>query len=111
LREGSNSAASNSNAAADFSDAYGLKKLGVENCKPFFTRGHLIDMVGVRGRMMEAGEEIGVADISSALQKQNIAEADIKPGDAIFFHTGWSSLRGKNNDKGPALRIGRLHGC
>ena len=30
----------NGHVAADFSDAYGLKKLGVENCKPFFTRGH-----------------------------------------------------------------------
>ena len=89
----------NGHAAADFSDAYGLKKLGVENCKPFFTRGHLIDMVAVKGRMMEAGEEISVADVRAALLKQNIAEADIKPGDAIFFHTGWGSLWGKNNDK------------
>jgi len=89
----------NGHAASDFSDAYGLKKLGVENCKPFFTRGHLIDMVAVKGRMMEAGEEISVADVRAALQKQNIAEADIKPGDAIFFHTGWGSLWGKNNDK------------
>ena len=89
----------NGHAASDFSDAYGLKKLGVENCKPFFTRGHLIDMVAVKGRMMEAGEEISVADVRAALQKQSIAETDIKPGDAIFFHTGWGSLWGKNNDK------------
>ena len=89
----------NGHAAADFSDAYGLKKLGVQNCKPFFTRGHLVDMVAVKGRMMEAGEEISVADVRAAFQKQNIQEADVKPGDAIFFHTGWSSLWGKNNDK------------
>ena len=89
----------NGHAAADFSDAYGLKKLGVENCKPLFTRGHLIDMVAVKGRMMEAGEEISVADLRAGLQKQNMSEADFKPGDAIFFHTGWSSLWGKNNDK------------
>jgi kynurenine formamidase len=89
----------NGHAASDFSDAYGLKKLGVENCKPFFTRGHLIDMVAVKGRMMEAGEEISVADLRAGLQKQNMSEGDFKPGDAIFFHTGWSSLWGKNNDK------------
>ena len=35
----------NGHAAAEFCDPYGLKKLGVENCKPFFTRGHLIDML------------------------------------------------------------------
>ena len=39
----------NGHAAADFSDAYGLKKLGMENCKPFFTRGHLVNMVGLKG--------------------------------------------------------------
>jgi kynurenine formamidase len=84
---------------ADFSDAYGLKKLGVQNCKPFFTRGHLVDMVAVKGRMMEAGEEITVADIRAAFQKQSMSESDVKPGDAIFFHTGWSSMWMKNNDK------------
>ena len=51
----------NGNSAADFSDAYGLKKLGIEHCKPFFTRGHLVDMVGLKGRMMEVGEVISVA--------------------------------------------------
>ena len=89
----------NGNAAVDFSDAYGLKKLGVENCKPFFTRGHLIDLVPVKGRMMEAGEEITVSDIRAALQKQNMQESDVKPGDAIFFNTGWSAMWKKNNDK------------
>jgi kynurenine formamidase len=89
----------NGHAASDFSDAYGLKKLGVEHCKPFFTRGHLVDMVPVKGRMMEAGEEISVADVRAALQKQNMQESDIKPGDAIFFNTGWGTLWKKNNDK------------
>jgi kynurenine formamidase len=28
-----------------------------------------------------------------------MSDADFKPGDAIFFHTGWSSLWSKNNDK------------
>jgi kynurenine formamidase len=89
----------NGHTVADFSDAYGLKKLGVENCKPFFTRGHLVDLVPVKGRMMEAGEEITVADLRAALGKQNMQESDIKPGDAIFFNTGWGSLWKKNNDK------------
>ena len=48
---------------------------------------------------MEAGEEISVADLRAALQKQNMSESDIKPGDAIFFNTGWGSLWRKNNDK------------
>ena len=89
----------NGHAAADFSDAYGLKKLGVEKMKPLFTRAHLIDMVALKGGMMDAGQEITSADIKAALAKQNIAESDIKPGDAIMFHTGWGSLWMKNNDR------------
>ena len=85
--------------AAEISDAYGLKKLGTEKLKPLFTRGHLVDIQAVKGRMMDAGEEITVADVRAALQKQNMQESDIKPGDAIFFNTGWGSLWMKNNDR------------
>ena len=85
--------------AQEISDAYGLKKLGTEKLKPLFTRAHLIDMVALKGGMMDAGQEITSADIKAALQKQNIPESDIKPGDAIMFHTGWGSLWMKNNDR------------
>ncbi|MGM4953997.1 cyclase family protein [Bradyrhizobium barranii] len=85
--------------AAEISDAYGLKKLGVEKLKPIFTRAHLLDMVALKGGMMDAGQEITSADIKAALAKQNIPESDIKPGDAIMFHTGWGSLWMKNNDR------------
>jgi len=89
----------NGHTAAEISDAYGLKKLGVEKLKPLFTRGHLVDIQAVKARMLDAGEEITVADIRTALQRQNIQESDIKPGDAIFFNTGWGSLWMKNNDR------------
>jgi kynurenine formamidase len=85
--------------AAEISDAYGLKKLGTEKLKPLFTRGHLVDIQAVKGRMMDAGEEITVADVRAALQRQNMQESDIKAGDAIFFNTGWGSLWMKNNDR------------
>ncbi|CAN5369305.1 cyclase family protein [soil metagenome] len=83
----------------DMIDTYGLKKLGIENCKPIVTRGHLFDVEAVKGRMMEAGEEIKLADVRAALQKQNMKEEDIKEGDAFFFNTGWGKLWMKNNDK------------
>jgi kynurenine formamidase len=89
----------NGHTALEISDAYGLKKLGVEKLKPLFTRAHLLDMVALKGGMMDAGQEITTADIKAALQKQNIPESDIKPGDAIMFHTGWGSLWMKNNDR------------
>ena len=83
----------------DMADAYGLKKLGIEHCKPFFTRGVVIDVAGLKGRTLNAGEEITVADVQGALQRQKIAENSFTPGDAIFFHTGWSELWKKDNAK------------
>ncbi len=83
----------------EMANAYGMKKLGIENCKPFFTRGHLFDVEAVKGAPMDAGQEITVADLRAALQKQNMQEADIKEGDAVFFNTGWGKLWMKNNDK------------
>jgi kynurenine formamidase len=81
------------------SDPYGLKKLGTEKLKPLITRGHLVDIAAVKGGMMDAGQEIMVADVRAALQRQNMQESDIKSGDAIFFNTGWGSLWMKNNDR------------
>lgn len=85
--------------AQDIMDANGLKKIGIEKVKPFFTRGHLFDVEAVKGRMWEAGEEIKLADLRAAMQKQGMNEADIKQGDAVFFNTGWGKLWMKNNDK------------
>jgi len=84
--------------AAEMHDAYGLKKLGVEHVKPIITRGWLFDMVGLKGRNMNLGEEIKVADLKAAMERQKIAEADMKPGDAFFLHTGWGSLWKKDNE-------------
>jgi kynurenine formamidase len=84
---------------AEMADAYGLKKLGIEHVKPFFTRAVLIDVAALKGRMLDAGEEITVADVQAALKRQNIAESSFTPGDAIFFHTGWGSLWMKDNAK------------
>jgi len=85
--------------SAEINDAYGLKKLGAEKLKPFFTRAHLIDLVALKGGMMDAGQEISLADVRAALQRQSMREDDIKPGDAILFHTGWGSLWMRNNDR------------
>ena len=45
--------------------SYGVNKLGLEHVKPFFTRGILIDMVALKGKAMEAGEEITSDDIKA----------------------------------------------
>jgi kynurenine formamidase len=77
----------------------GLEKLGIEHVKPFFTRSILVDVAGLKGRMLNVGEEIKVADVTAALQRQGIAESSIKPGDGIFFNTGFGDLWMKDNAK------------
>lgn len=84
---------------AEIGQANGLTKLGAEKLKPIVTRAHLVDIAGLKGRMLDAGEEIKVQDIRDALAKQGMNEADIAPGDAILFNTGWGSLWMQNNDR------------
>ncbi len=87
----------NGNPARDVVGPTGLKKLGIENVKPFFTRGILIDMAAYKGKPLEKGEEISVADIEGALAKQGMSAADITEGDVVLFHTGWARHWGKDN--------------
>ena len=84
---------------AEMANAYGLQKLGIEKLKPFFTRGVLVDVAGLKGRMLNVGEEITVADVQAALQRANIAEGSIRSGDAVFFNTGFGDLWMKDNAK------------
>ena len=39
--------------------------------------------------MMDAGQEITVSGHSRRAAAPDMQEGDIKPGDAIFFNTGW----------------------
>ncbi len=69
--------------------AYGLQKLGIHNVKPFFCRGILFDVMGLKGRMLDKGEEITAADLKACLQRQGMSEADLTPGCAAMWRTGW----------------------
>ena len=71
------------------SGAYGLVKLGVENVRPFFCRGILFDVAGLKGRMLDKGEEITVADLKACLARQGMTEADITEGSMACWRTGW----------------------
>jgi kynurenine formamidase len=74
----------------------GLRKLGVENAGPFFTRGVLIDIAEFKEvDRLKAGYEITVADLQSALKKQNV---EIKEGDVVLIRTGHSKLWKVDND-------------
>ena len=73
----------------------GFKKLGVHNVGPIVTRGVLLDVAGYKATtMLPPRYEITAADLEGALQR---ARLDIRPGDAVYVHTGWGSLWMKDN--------------
>jgi kynurenine formamidase len=79
--------------SAEMSGGYGLRKLGVENVKPYVTRGVLIDIAGSQGvATLPSGYEVTMADVRGALGNAGIEEARIEPGHALFFNYGWSRL-------------------
>jgi kynurenine formamidase len=87
----------NGNTAQQIFGSTGLKRLGIEHVKPFFTKGILIDAAAHRGKPMDAGDEITVADIEAALKKQGLTSDAIGEGDVVVFHTGWGRHWIKDN--------------
>ena len=81
----------------DLFGSTGMKKLGIEQVRPFFTKGVLIDMVAYKGKPMDGGQEISVADMEGALKKQGMSAASIGEGDVVMFHTGWVRYWIKDN--------------
>jgi kynurenine formamidase len=81
----------NGNRLSDMWSPYGLKRLGIENAPPFFTRGILFDVQGLKGRVLDVGEEIKLADLKACLDRQKAPEDSITPGDAVFVRTGHGS--------------------
>jgi len=78
--------------------SYGLKMLGVENVKPFFTRGVLFDVLSLKGGdRLPIGYVITMDDVIQTMRKQGINEP--KEGDAVFFRTGHMKLWMKDNDQ------------
>jgi kynurenine formamidase len=79
-----------------------LKKLGIENLKPFATRGVVLDMVRVfreagklrknpncKGDCLDGGTVITEGDLQAALRLYNVT---LREGDAVFLYTGWEDL-------------------
>jgi kynurenine formamidase len=72
---------------------YGMQELGIEKIKPIVTRGLLIDIAGFKKvDRLPNGYEVTVEDVRGALKAQGFAEDSIRPGDALLFRYGWSSL-------------------
>lgn len=82
---------------SEFGTAYGLTKLGIEKVGALFTRGILLDVARYKGvERLEPSYIITVEDIEGTLAMQGIDE--IRPGDAVLFHTGWGQLWNVDNE-------------
>jgi len=81
---------------ADFATTYGLERLGVEKVGPFFTRGVLLDVAGLRGAdRLPNGYVIRPDELQACLEKANL---EIHPGDVVLIHTGHGKLWMVDND-------------
>ena len=85
----------NCNKGEDFSFITGLTKMGIETVPPLVGRGVLINMAKHHGvSSMSGGQGITREDIKKAIKKQNI---ELKKGDIILFHTGWTDEKLKSS--------------
>src|SRR5215472_4530064 len=82
---------------ADIVEDYGTNRLGIDTLPQVVTRGLLLDVAAARGaQRLEPGEVITVAVAEAALASTG---QDVRPGDAVFFHTGWGELWGTDNER------------
>jgi kynurenine formamidase len=64
---------------AELAGPAGVKRLGAETIPQIVTRGWLVDV---------SGDGLGVGDVITV---DHLAGIDPEPGDAVLFHTGWST--------------------
>jgi kynurenine formamidase len=84
--------------AADFAQADGLKKYGMEKIPAIATRGVLLDMAGLLGGdPVKEGTAFNRPQIEAAMKRQGIKS--IERGDVVLFYTGWTKLIGKDNKR------------
>jgi len=93
----------------DVVEPWGLNRFGMETVPPIVTRGVLVDVAAFKGKArLDRGYVISVEDVDDALARQGV---ELRPGDAVLFHTGWGGLWGKDNgtflsgEPGPGMAL------
>lgn len=85
----------NGNRRAEFAQAEGLTRLGIEHVGPIVTRGVLLDVARFKGvAQLDARYEITRADLEGTLARQQV---QIHSGDVVVLHTGWGALWMQDN--------------
>ena len=93
----------------DLVEPWGLARFGMETVPPVITRGVLLDIARLKGvERLQAGYVITVDDAQAALTRAGLR---LRAGDAVFIHTGWGALWGRDNElflsgePGPGLAL------
>ena len=69
----------------------GVAALGVEQMKPYITRGVLIDIARFKQvPTLPPAYEVTLADVRGALARQRMSETSIGQGEAVLFNFGWA---------------------
>jgi kynurenine formamidase len=88
----------NCQKSAEFAQADGLKKFGMEKVPAIATRGIVLDMAGLLGSdPVKEGTPFNRTEIESAMRRQGLRA--IERGDVVLFYTGWAKLIGKDNTR------------
>lgn len=83
--------------ASEFVNVDGLQEFGVESIPPIVTRGVLLDIAGFLGEeMLKEGTAINGDEIRGAAEAQGV---EIREGDVVLLHTGWSHLLGVDGER------------
>ena len=87
----------NGHRITDIAEEWGTNRLGIETLPQVVTRGLLVDVAAVRSvdRLAE-GDVVTVDDVRAALEPRGL---QVRPGDAVLFHTGWGSLWDVDNTR------------
>ena len=85
----------------------GAARLGVEKMPPVVTRGLLLDIVRLKGRVIEPGEVVTAADLEAAAAQAGVK---VERGDAILLRTGWlesqKGVKQPSFDTEPGIDVG-----
>jgi kynurenine formamidase len=88
----------NCSKGADVIATGGLKKFGMETVPAIATRGVILDMVALTGKNpVPEGTAFNRREIDAALARQG--NMKIGRGDVVIFHTGWTQLIGKDDQR------------
>lgn len=75
---------------SDVFAATGLTQLGIEHVRPWVSRGIVLDIAGLLGPgRLGGGTPIAAGDLERAASRQGV---EVRAGDAVLVHTGWSEL-------------------